>query len=285
MSDRCLLCSLNPQTGAVLCWKHVDALSDLLNPANDGRPSEDIAASIPCLWAKLDPTPGGSGGTDERRAPGFRSTPAGSLHVIAMRDSRSKNDPQVWFDPNPSGIGEDITRPHWEEPNPPRPILASVESLFDQLIEDTDLIGPRLSDGRWFARGTSVQAMCALIHDWLSELLTYHHIDEIYLDLLELSDQLRRAVGDAPLGPSGWCIELVRDRHAYGYRYCGGPLHLLPPEKDPPVPPDQTAAEERKAKEEAQRKEVARCPRCHRRYSWLDLIRIRYIETPDADTA
>jgi len=243
-----------------------------------------VAASIPQLWAKLDATPGGGGGNDERRPPGFRSAPAASLHVLVMRDDRSRNDPQVWFDPHPSGIGEDITRPHCEESNPPRAVHAAIDSLLASLIDALDLEGPRLPDGRWFSN-TSVLAMCALIHGMLDEIIDYHHVDEIFLDLLKLSDQIRRAAGDAPLGPSGWCIELVRDRHTTFYRECSGPLTLLPPEKDPPVPPGQTKEQERKAKEAAQRKEVARCPRCHRRYSWLDLIRIQYIDKPDADTA
>jgi hypothetical protein len=284
MSDRCLLCSLNPQTDSLLCWKHVDAFSDLLNPSNNGRPSEDVPASIPQLWAKLDPTPA-AGGPDERRPPGFKSSPAASLHVLVMRDNRSRNSPQVWFDPHPSGVGEDFTRPHCEEENPPRPIQFSVQALLDSLIEDLELIGPRMANGRWFAH-SEVLAICALLHDWRYDLITYHHVDEVYLDLLELSDQLRRAVGDAPLGPSGWCTELVRDRHTTAaYRECGGPLNLLPPERDDPVPPDETDQQKRKRKERDQGKEVARCPRCHRRYSWLDLIRIQYIDKPDAEIA
>lgn len=285
MSERCLLCSLNSQTDSLLCWKHVDALGDMLNPDNPGRPSDDVAASIPRLWAKLDPTPGGGGNVDERRPPGFKSSPAASLHVVVMRDDRSRNDPQVWFDPHPSGVGEDLTRPHCEEENPPRPIHAAVQSLFDSLLEELELIGPWMANGRWFSRN-EVLAMCALLHDWRYDLVTYHHIDEIYLDLLEMSDQLRRAVGDAPLGPSGWCTELVRDRHTMSaYRECSGPLTLLPPEPDDPIPPDETAQQKRKRKEREQSKEVARCPRCHRRYSWLDLIRIRYINAPDAESA
>lgn len=285
MSERCLLCSLNPQTDSLLCWKHVDSLGDMLNPDNPGRPSEDVAASIPQLWAKLDPTPGGGGGTDERRPPGFKSSPAASLHVLVMRDNRSRNNPQVWYDPHPSGIGEDFTRPHTEENNPPRPIQFSVQALLDALLEDLELIGPVMPNGRWFAH-SEVLAMCSLLHDWRDDLITYRHIDETYLDLLELSDQLRRAVGDAPLGPSGWCTEMVRDRHTLSaYRECAGPLTLLPPEHDDPIPADETDAQKHKRKAKEQGKEVARCPRCHRRYSWLDLIRIRYINSPDAETA
>lgn len=270
MSDRCALCSLPPQTDARLCWKHIDALTDMLNPVNHGRPADDVAASIPRLYARLNPAPGGNGATEERRAPGFRSTPSASLHVVTMLDDRSRNDPQTWFDPHPTGMGDDWTRPHTEETNPPRAIRLALEGIVDSFVEEFDPIGPRLPDGRWCGR--DVESSCGYLLANLDLFIAHPGVDELYRDLLELSDQTRRAIGDAPLGPSGWCIEMVRSRTYDGYMECGGPLTLLPPKPDPP---GQT-------KEQAQRAEVARCPRCHRRYSWLDLIRIRYVNEPPA---
>ncbi len=282
MSDRCLLCPLLPQTGARLCWKHVDALTDMLDPANTGRSADDVAASIPRLWAKLDPTPGGGGGTDERRPPGFHSAPAASLHAVAMRDDRGRNNPQVWYDPHPSGRGDDLTRPHIEEANPPRPVRLAVESLFDALVEELAPIGPRLRNGRWC--DSDVTTMASALVSWLPEILAYHHVDEVFLDLLDLSDQLRRAVGDAPLKPEGRCIEMVTDRNTTVLRECGWPLTLLPPTPDEPEPPNETEDQARRRKARERAKEVARCHRCHRRYSWLDLIRIQHISRPDAET-
>ncbi|MGH3966402.1 MAG: hypothetical protein ACRDZO_27990 [Egibacteraceae bacterium] len=265
MSATCQLCSSTASSDARLCHKHIASLADMIDPNNSGRPGEDVPASIPVLYAMLDPTPGGGGGgNDERRAPGFRSTPAASPHVVVMTDDRSRNDPQTWYDPHPSGVGDDWTRPHTEESNPPRAIRKALEGLVDALAEDWGLIGPRLEDGAWLARG-DVQALCAHLYAERGSLAAHVDAGELYEDLLELSDQLRRAVGDADPGVEGWCIELVRDRHGSGYRECGGPLRLLPPVPDPP---GQTH-------EQAQKIEVARCPRCHRRYSWLDLIRAK----------
>jgi len=266
VSERCQLCSQYAQADAALCWRHVDALFDLLDPDNTGRPDEDVAASIPNLYALLDPTPGGGGALDERRPPGFHSAPAASLHVLAMTDDRSVNDPQVWFPSDHRGE-PDWTRPHTEEPSPPRAVRRALEGLVDSLAEEWGVPIPALG-----AKLRDVEPLAGWLYLHRARLAASEDAGEIFRDLLELSDQLRRAVGDAPLGPAGRCIELVRDPHGSDRRECGGPLVLLPPTPDPP---GQT-------KEAAQRAEVARCPRCHRRYSWLDLIRIRYLSEPDA---
>jgi hypothetical protein len=260
-SGRCQLDGHPTRPGSRLCWTHHETLTQMLNPDNDGDPERDIPACIPTLWDTLDPTPGG--GNTERRAPGFRSTPPASLHVLVMRDDRSVNDPQEWHPVGPNGK-PDTTKTHTEETSPPRSIRKALEGLLDAVIEADEPVGPRLASGR-FVTARSVLDCCASLYARVELLTASEDAAETFRDVAELSDQLRRAAGDAPLGPDGWCLALVRDQRYAGYRECRGPLTLLPPTPDPP---DET-------REEAQRKTVAICPRCYRRYTWLDMVRVR----------
>lgn len=52
----------------------------------------DVAAR----YRRLDPTPGATGDTGTRGAPGFRSTPAAALHIVTLRDHRSSTEAHVW---------------------------------------------------------------------------------------------------------------------------------------------------------------------------------------------
>ena len=257
----CLLDTLPARTSGSLCWRHTDAVGHILNPANHGDPQADIPASIPVMWAAVDMVPGH--GTTVRRAPGYASTPPTSMDKLVMRDDRSRLDPTVWYPAGPTGL-PDWTRAHVEDADPPRAVRNALESLADALIEDLAPAGPDLPDGRYLS-DLSVAGLCAWLHTHLDHLTARPDADEIYDDLTELSDQLRYAVVDHKMPPAGRCIELVRDPVTRTYRECAAWLYLPPPVPDPVE----------QAPEQAQRAEVLSCRRCHRRYSWLDLIRLR----------
>lgn len=266
----CLLCGNYARTGGQTCWFHHDAMARMLDPDNHGNPAADIPASIPVMWSMLDLTPGSSGDTT-RRAPGFRSTPPLSLHLLTMIDDRSKLDPQVWYDPHPSGIGDDPNRPHNEDDNPPRAIRIAIESLVDNLVQDLPVEGPDLPDGRYLTDLT-VMGMCAWLHGQVHELTNRPDSDWLFDDLLQLSDQLRPAVGDRHMDSVGKCIEMVRDPTTRTYDQCRCPLYLPPPVRDPQ---DETTA----AKRERERTQViVTCRRCYRPYTRLDLIRVTYTD-------
>lgn len=226
MAQQCSLCKGRPKTRSLLCVKHVQQLRDLLDPFNQGRPDQDVAASVPVLWSRLNATPGG-GTSTQPRAPGYHSRPAADLDVVDGRIAA----------------------------------LGTIVKRINSMMEWIKPIGPWLRNGYWFA-GDPVPAVCAYLTYRVDELLTYEHVDEVLLEFLELSDQLRYAVGDAPVSTSGRCIDITKGRE------CRGALVLLPPKADP----DSTEARNKIP--------VAKCPRCHRYYTWLDLVRVQYIQRP-----
>lgn len=264
---QCLLCRYPRRRDGTLCWRHHDAIDHMLNPLYEGQPDADIPASIPVLYVLLDPTPGG-GGNHDRRPPGFHSAPAASLHKLVMRDDRSVNNPQEWYGAGPDGE-PDFTRPYLEDDNPPRAIRKALASLAESLVEQFNLPGPRLPDGAFFDPG-DVTGLCGWLYLHLHAITNLPDADDIHDDLLDLSDQLRPAVGDHKLGPAGWCIELVRDKASREYRECGAALYLPPPVRDPE---DQTP-------EQAQQEVIVTCRRCRRPYNWLDLLRLRLVDQP-----
>lgn len=282
MSDgRCQLCKNPTRYGAVLCWPHTDAVARMLDPRNTGDPTRDIPASIPVMFDMLDPTPGGGGGSD-RRAPGFASTPAATLHKLVMRDDRSVNDPQVWYPAGPNGK-PDKSRPHTEDDTPPRAIRKAILSLADAIAERWDLPYRALTQSRWanpaldtagrYTTTPSLTAACGWLHSHLDALTGLDDIGEIFADLLELTNQLRPAIGDRKEGPIGPCVVLIRDRHSRELRECGAQLHLPPPTRDRA---GETTEEQRL------RKLILTCPRCYEPYRWIDLVRLRYINEFDA---
>lgn len=273
MSVKCSLCKEPAKPVSRLCTNHADQLKQLMDPDNLGIPEKDVAASIPALWDALDPKPGSGGGhPDERRPPGFNAAPAASLHAVTLRDDRSRCAPQAWYGQDAFGR-DDLTKMYVEESNPPKAVRKALQGIVNQIMDNLNPVGPWKADGTWFGVNTA-PALCAHLTHRFGELLTYKHVDQVFLDLLELSDQLRRAVGDSPLKPAGKCIEMIQDpANPSAVRECKGPLALLPPKADNPE----------HTKEQRQKQEVARCPRCHRRYTWLDLIKIRYIEKPDLE--
>jgi hypothetical protein len=237
MAIQCSLCKERPKSRSLLCVRHVQQLRDLLDPHNQGRPEQDVAASVPVLWAKLDATPT-SGRSTQPRAPGYHSAPAADLSVVAMRDSRTR-----------------------DEVLPVASTLTDIMKRVNSMMEAFNPIGPWRANGQWFG-GDPVRAICAYLTYRVDELLTYCHIGDVLIELLELSDQLREAVGDAPLAPAGKCIDIIKGRE------CRGALTLLPPSPDP------------ESREDRNKVPVAKCPRCYRKYTWLDLVRVQYIQKP-----
>lgn len=227
MATQCLTCVARSRYRSRLCLRHTQQLRDLLNPWNEGRPEQDVAASVPVLWAKLDATPG-KAALGSRGAPGYQSRPAADLHVADLR-------------------------------GPVRGTLEVLVKRVDAIMDVFNPVGPWRSNGHWFA-GDHVRAICAYLTYRFDELLTYEHVDEVLSELLELSDQLREVVGDGQVRSPGRCIDILKGRE------CLGQLELVPPGRDP----ESEAAQAKVV--------VARCPRCYRRYTWLDLLRLRYIQ-------
>jgi hypothetical protein len=265
---RCQLCKENPRDGGTLCWDHCDAIRYMLDPYNVGVPEEEITASIPQLYMMLTPRPGG-GGDDGRRAPGFRSTPAASLHILTMRDDRSVNDPQEWHGAGPNGR-PDLTKTYTEDDSPPRPIRKAIAGVAEALVEHMELEGPRLDNGEFFSP-PSVTGMCMWLLGHLDVITSHPDADDIHNDLLDLTEQLRPAVGDRRVPPAGWCIEQIRDRHSHDIRECGAPLYLPPPKPDP---------KDERTPEQVKNEAVITCKRCWRPYTRLDLLRIQYLGEP-----
>lgn len=247
MSAQCQLCAEKPKYGSKLCKEHTVALNLLINPANLGVPSKGITASIPNLWLELHAEPISSSDQSGRRPPGFGSAAAANLQAVALRDDRS---------------GGDV-----------KPTRRELELLANKIMEGFNPIGPWRPDGKWFGDGQAdVVSLSAYLTFRFTELCTYVSIGQVYEELLELSMQLRRACGDAPLKSPGKCIEYIRQVHKPDeLRQCKAKLELYPPTPD----------HKDMSKRTANRTLVAHCPKCGRKYTWLDLIRIRYMEKPD----
>jgi hypothetical protein len=253
-----------PPTAAI-CADHRDELARILNPDYHGDRDHSLAASIPQLYARLDPTPS-VGDPSDRRAPGFHSVPPLDIDTVVMRDARSVAYPvvDVWYDPLPSGLGDDHNRPHWEDDTPPHAIAKAVEALAEALWDD--LIPPPArhagtATNLTFAddqHGTRrLTAWCRWLHHHLDQLAARDDADDIHATLTELHDQLRSAAGDPKPQPVARCTGWVHDPDGAKVE-CGAGLYLPPPRPGVKLDPN---------------KPVMRCPRCDRPYSHLMLLR------------
>jgi hypothetical protein len=272
----CLLDTLPARTGGTICWRHHDEIARMLDPAYRGDPGAERPASIVVMLGMLNPAPGS--GTTGRRVPGYQSSPSAALHKVVMLDDRSQvGSPSTWYLPGPDGR-DDPTRPVTEDEEVPRAVrkalVALAESLAERLgvpyldVDAEDLHGPRPTSDRYFTSLTVTRAVTWL-HTNVLRLTEQPDADWIYDDLLELSDQLRPAIGDQRERPTGKCMELVKDRVRGSYRECGCLLYMPPPTRDPE---DQTP-------KQAQQAVVVTCRRCRRNYTWLDLIRLHAAES------
>lgn len=258
--DRCKLgCAEPARVDGTLCWTHHDEIRDMLDPANEGDRDTQKAASIPVYYNRLDPTPGVSGSQD-RRAPGFHSTPPLQLQPVVLRDPRSRPYPviDVWYPARPGDGQPDLDKPMYENDGEPRPTGYALSALAVALWEHLELHGPTLPDGAITAPGVTAQAEWLLAH--IDDISAHPDADDIYRDLAELRDQLRNTTGDPRDHPVGYCIALVKQLGSDEQYYCDHPLYLPPPQPGVEIHPDEP---------------VLHCRRCNRRYLGRDLIRLR----------
>lgn len=272
-------CALHPacreerRPGGTLCWDDHDELGRVLDPAYAGERDLDRAASIPQLFARLDPTPA-TAGDQGRRAPGFASQPPLDLHSVAMRDERSVGYPvvDVWYDPHPRGYGDDLDSPHHEDEAPPRAVRKAITGIAETVFDDlrpgcsfdrvVDLT--RLADDPHGVR--DVEGWCRWLHAHLDHITARDDAADIYRDLVELHDQLRPAAGDPKPRPVAHCTGWVRDRQTGEKVDCGAPLFMPPPQ------PGVEHGVARPPKLDPNRP-VMRCHRCDRPYTYLQLLR------------
>jgi hypothetical protein len=232
----------------------------MLDPDNEGDRDTQAPASIPAYWARLDPAPGVTG-IQDRRAPGFRSSPPLNLHAVVLRDDRSRRGPavDVWY-PARAGDGQpDLDKPLHEPSGEPAPIgrtLANVaRRVWDQLAHE----GPDLPNGDVTTGG--VLGLSAWLLDHIDDITAHPAAADFHSQLGELQEQLRVATGDPRDPPVGQCIELVhRSGGLQEQEYCEHPLYLPPPRPGVTIAPGEP---------------VLRCRRCRRPYTHLDLLRLQ----------
>lgn len=182
------------RTGA-LCAEHRDELDRILDPTYDGDRDLGRAASIPRLYARLDPRPG-VGGDEGRRSSGFGSRAPCDLSVVVLRDPRSVP-------------GEhDAALPS---------VLGVLESLAGGQITvaDPDPTG-----------GLRVIALCAFLRTDLDGWADAH----AFTELTRLHRQLRAVAGDPAPRPVASCTGWVRDPQTRERVECGAPLFVPPPQ-------------------------------------------------------
>lgn len=263
---RCDLCREDRRPGGALCWAHHDDLGRILDPDYLGDRDLDRAPSIPRLFADLDPMPGTTGSQD-RRAPGFESQAPCNLTAVVMRDPRSASYPvvAVWYDPHPSGWGDDLARPHTEQDNPPRAVAKAVAGLLEAVAEDLNDPPPP----------SGVGAQCWWLHQHLDHLTARDDAAELHRDLTELHLQLRHATGHPPAKPVALCTGWVRDRDTGEKVECRAPLFM------PPEQPGVDCGLAQPPKLDPTRP-VMRCRRCDRPYTALQLLRLEIGEQASA---
>lgn len=231
---RCLLCRNDAAASRVLCWRHIDEIRDMLDVRNVGSAEHGIPASIPVLFAALDAFPSGSGPI-ERRAPGFESSPPGSLHVMALRDPRSL--PAEW----------DNVR------SVPGTLARIIDAVCEELVYTSG------------GAGATVDSACRWLGNRLEPLSRLPWADDLYRDLRELSDSLRAVFGDTPPKPIGRCTNVIvvvgsgADIGNHHNAVCGSALYP-PPRRAGDVEPREVPAIE--------------CSRCHAIYDGLAQIRL-----------
>lgn len=260
--SRCQVCPEQRRPGAQLCDEHCDALARVLDPCYVGDRDRERAASIPRLYARLDPMPGATGWAD-RRAPGFGSAPPCLLDPLVMRDERSAAGVVVpiWFDPHPSGHGDDVARPHYEDTRPLRSVQRTLVGVVHRVWTSCGYQGPRVD--------RDVEYWSAWLHDHHAHLIAFEWASWAYVELIGLHDQLRPVAGDPKPEPSAFCTGWVCDPRTREKVECKAPLFAPPPN------PGVERGPARPLPEPDPNRVVIRCGRCDRPYSLLMLLRQR----------
>jgi hypothetical protein len=236
---KCLLCREDAAASRLLCWRHCDEMRDMLDVGNRGHAEYDVPASIPVLFASLDVMPG-SNGAPERRAPGFESTPPGSVHVMAMRDGRSLPDDQD-----------------------------RVRSVPGTLRALAELIGSDLGE-RATLRKTGVDVVCSWLSARLVPITRLPWADDIYRDLRELRDALRAAHGEELPKVIGHCTAVIVIPNTSLSRRCGHALYA--PQRRWLDEVSEEAPSERRV--DLPDIPPVHCPRCHAKYDGMDQLRL-----------
>lgn len=131
-------------------------------------------------YARLNPRPGAGGGHTERGAPGFAASPAANLHIVAMRDWRSRPDARVWR----GGDG----RVHTEAERPPLSVFAELHKIALGVIR-----------ARGFDHGheqTTVAGLCWWLDHQLEWVTAQPDVTRFAAHLRRLLAQLKPATGD-----------------------------------------------------------------------------------------
>jgi hypothetical protein len=248
----CALCQKQSHYGRI-CGQHFVALSDMLDPRNEGsvfdpeRPTDPrTLPSVAALYGWLDAGPVRRDQGSPVTSGVFGSRPPCRLEIIALRDTRSRSN----------GTGPDD-----HEAAPPLAVIPTLWALVAR-VDRTDL------DGHLEQRpDKTVPAMCGWLYmrrEWLAH---QPWIDQLYTGLRQLHNQLRGAWGDPAMKPLGPCIQLVDDHgrlNDNGPWSCGWPLFM--PEQPP------------KAMDETVDLPTIRCASCDWTYPGSDLVRLARLQ-------
>lgn len=268
-TTRCSICPQPARVGGTTCTDCARDIVRMLDPNWLGDRDEQLPASIPVYWERLDPTPVVSGSVD-RRPPGFCSTPPLSLDVVALRDRRSRSWPvvAVWWPARPGDGEPDLDKPMYEAEGEPRSVENILAGLVRSMWEHLDVQGPELAAGGVLGRSrgdAGVRAHTGWLLDHVDDITAHPHVFELHADLAELQDQLRAAAGDPRDRPIGLCRGLVTVQGMSERVPCRHPLFLPPPRPGVKVPPSQP---------------ILRCRRCDQPYRYLELLRMELAGAP-----
>lgn len=218
-------CVLHPAPKRVGAWA----------PAHEGYRTcdgcldklRDSLKDIADRWGKLDPTPGAYAEHGSRGAPGFASRPPASVHVIAMRDRRSKAGPVAcdaveyqWdyystegHTPLPAGVHGPNTagnytskrevwrgsdgRSYTEADRPTRSVQLVLAGIADLIAAERDMSGPTTQDVPELVRWLDAQLDWLTRQDWVADVA--EQIRELQADLkLVTGEPGRQSIGVCP---------------------------------------------------------------------------------------
>lgn len=161
--------------GGLTCWQCIDSISDLVVEIWDG-------------YLRLDPQPGNQG-QQVRRAPGFRSQAPGDVHVMALRDRRTR----------PRFLGE---------PHAASALLPDWANVVRDARGQAEAQGEALADAGMY--------LCNSM-DWMTR---QPWIEEFVREAKIVRGQIRRANGEPSPRPQASCPTPLAEDEGL----CGGPL-------------------------------------------------------------
>jgi hypothetical protein len=155
-------------------------------------------------YLKLNPRPGGTATSGTPRPPGFHSTPAGSLHIMAMRDIRSSHHARVWL----AGDG----RVHKETETPPLSVPGELRRIARSIA---------LTRGHTEPAARTVPDLAAWLDpqlDWVTrhDLATRKLVALVRTLVVQLREDHPAAIAPCPEG----CGATLRATYRSGYVRC-----------------------------------------------------------------